>query len=222
VSRRGIAAALVLVWIVALALLAKRELLRPEGERLAEAVLSLPPGASYFAVELNGTQIGYASTTIDTLMDRDPLSFTPEEQAAHAALAFERYNLLSAPVINERGTVGAWSVSRDNSVAYSFASPTDLAQLYLKSGNAVSKKITNLNADVLAGKQIAFPAHGPGFECNLLGLGKNRHHAQVLLQERRTEELLPPGAVIERQRNKDKNDCGKHQPGQRHGTGGSE
>jgi transglutaminase-like putative cysteine protease len=69
VSRRGIAAALVLAWIVALALLAKRELLRPEGERLAEAVLSLPPGAGYFAVELNGTQIGYASTTIDTLMD---------------------------------------------------------------------------------------------------------------------------------------------------------
>jgi hypothetical protein len=70
VSRRGIAAALVLVWIVALALLAKRELLRPAGERLAEAVLSLPPGATYFSVELDGTQIGYASSTIDTLIDR--------------------------------------------------------------------------------------------------------------------------------------------------------
>lgn len=67
--RRGIAAALVLVWILALGLLAKRELLRPAGERLAEAVLTLPPGAIYFAVELNGTQIGYASTTIDTLPD---------------------------------------------------------------------------------------------------------------------------------------------------------
>jgi Transglutaminase-like superfamily len=69
VRRRGIAAALVLVWLVALALLAKRELMRPAGERLAEAVLSLPPGATYFAVELDGTQIGYASTTIDTLTD---------------------------------------------------------------------------------------------------------------------------------------------------------
>lgn len=63
------AAALVLVWVVALGLLAKRELLRPAGERLAEAVLSLPPGATYFSVELGGTQIGYASTTIDTLLD---------------------------------------------------------------------------------------------------------------------------------------------------------
>lgn len=67
--RRGIAAALVVVWILALALLAKRELLRPAGERLAEAVLTLPPGATYFSVELNGTQIGYASTTVDTLRD---------------------------------------------------------------------------------------------------------------------------------------------------------
>jgi len=69
VSRRGIAAALVLVWLVALGLLAKREFLRPAGERLAEAVLSLPPGATYFSVEMGGTQVGYASTTIDTLLD---------------------------------------------------------------------------------------------------------------------------------------------------------
>lgn len=67
--RRGIAAALLVVWLGALALLAKRELLRPAGERLAEAVLTLPPGAAYFSVELDGTQIGYASTTIDTLAD---------------------------------------------------------------------------------------------------------------------------------------------------------
>ena len=58
-------------------------------------------------------------------------------------------------IINDRGSVGAWSVANDNSIAYSFASPVDLAQLFVKSGNAATKKITNLNADVLAGKQIA-------------------------------------------------------------------
>jgi len=58
-------------------------------------------------------------------------------------------------VISDRGTVGAWSVSRDNTVAYALASPSDLAQLYLKSPSALSKKVTNLNADVLGGKQIA-------------------------------------------------------------------
>jgi dipeptidyl aminopeptidase/acylaminoacyl peptidase len=58
-------------------------------------------------------------------------------------------------VISERGTVGSWAASRDNTVAYAFASPTDLAQLYLKSGSGESKKLTNLNAEILAGKQMA-------------------------------------------------------------------
>jgi magnesium transporter len=47
--------------------------------------------------------LGQADATIDTLMDRDPLSFTPEEEGSHAANLFERYDLLSAPVVNERG-----------------------------------------------------------------------------------------------------------------------
>lgn len=58
-------------------------------------------------------------------------------------------------VINDRGSVGAWSVSKDNSIAYAFASPTDLAELYVKNGNAPGKKATDLNAQALAGKQIA-------------------------------------------------------------------
>jgi len=69
VSRRGIAVALMVVWIAALGLLLKREYWRPRGERLAEAALSLPPGASYYTVQLGGTQIGYASSTLDTLLD---------------------------------------------------------------------------------------------------------------------------------------------------------
>jgi hypothetical protein len=69
VSRRGIAAVLVGVWIVALGLLLRREYWRPAGEGLAEAALTLPPGATYFAVTLGGSQIGYASNTLDTLSD---------------------------------------------------------------------------------------------------------------------------------------------------------
>jgi transglutaminase-like putative cysteine protease len=69
VSRRALGIGLLVVWIAALGLLARREFWRPRGERLAEAALSLPPGATYFAVELAGTQIGYASNTLDTLRD---------------------------------------------------------------------------------------------------------------------------------------------------------
>ena len=59
------------------------------------------------------------------------------------------------PVISERGTVGSWSASKDNSLAYAFASSSDLPQLYLKRGSAEAKKLTNLNAEILAAKQIA-------------------------------------------------------------------
>src|SRR5262249_12431009 len=58
-------------------------------------------------------------------------------------------------VINDRGLVGSWSSSKDNSIAYAFSSPSDLSQLFIKTGNSSTKKLTNLNANVLAGKEIA-------------------------------------------------------------------
>ena len=57
-------------------------------------------------------------------------------------------------VVNDRGVVGSWSVGRDGTIAYAFQSPTDLAELYLKKEGA-TKKLTDLNGDVLAGRQIA-------------------------------------------------------------------
>jgi len=58
-------------------------------------------------------------------------------------------------VVNDRGSVGAWSIATNNAIAYSFASPIDLAELYVKNAAAQTRKLTNLNSDVLAGKQIA-------------------------------------------------------------------
>jgi dipeptidyl aminopeptidase/acylaminoacyl peptidase len=58
-------------------------------------------------------------------------------------------------IVNERGSVGAWSVTKGDTIAYSFTSPTDLAQLYLKTGRAPGKKLTDLNAQTLGGKEIA-------------------------------------------------------------------
>lgn len=56
--------------------------------------------------------------------------------------------------VNERGAVGAWSVGRDGTLAYAFQSPADLAELYVKKGGT-TKRLTDLNGEVLAGKQIA-------------------------------------------------------------------
>lgn len=42
---------------------------------------------------------------VEAVMNRDVAAFPPEERAAAAAQAFERYDLLAAPVVDERGKV---------------------------------------------------------------------------------------------------------------------
>jgi dipeptidyl aminopeptidase/acylaminoacyl peptidase len=58
-------------------------------------------------------------------------------------------------VVKDAGAVGAWSVGKDGTIAYGFASPSDMVQLYLKTVNANSRKLTDLNAELFAGKQMA-------------------------------------------------------------------
>jgi hypothetical protein len=64
---RTLAALLILVaWTSGVGLLVRREFFREKAAVLAEAALRLGPSTSFYAVEQNGQQIGYASTTIDT------------------------------------------------------------------------------------------------------------------------------------------------------------
>lgn len=64
---RSIAAALILVaWAGGLAALVSREFFRERSAIIAEAAMRLGPGSTYFIVEQDGRQIGFASTTIDT------------------------------------------------------------------------------------------------------------------------------------------------------------
>ena len=64
--RTGIAAVVLVAWVAGLALLARRELFVGDAQRLVEAAMRLSPGATYFVVEQDGAQIGFASTTLDT------------------------------------------------------------------------------------------------------------------------------------------------------------
>ncbi len=57
-------------------------------------------------------------------------------------------------VVNDTGHVGNFSIG-SGVIAYSFQGLSDMAELYLKSGGASARKLTDLNAQVLAGKQIA-------------------------------------------------------------------
>src|SRR5207245_11107079 len=67
VKRARVGAAIFLAWAGALGWLVKREYFRTTSERLAEAALSVPPGAVYFRLDLGGQQVGFASSTVDTL-----------------------------------------------------------------------------------------------------------------------------------------------------------
>ena len=65
-TRRGWAALIFVAWAGSLGWLARRELFRSMGARLAEAALSVPPGAVYYRLAVGGQQVGFASSTIDT------------------------------------------------------------------------------------------------------------------------------------------------------------
>jgi dipeptidyl aminopeptidase/acylaminoacyl peptidase len=58
-------------------------------------------------------------------------------------------------VVKDSGGVGSFSIGKGGTIAYSFQSPRDVSQLYLKTGNAPPRKLTDLNAQLLGGKQIA-------------------------------------------------------------------
>ena len=76
-------------------------------------------------------------------------------------------------VVSEPGSVGGYAVGTDGSIAYTFASPSDLAQLFIREANAPAparkgvpagaklmglgpaRQITNLNKDALSGVDIA-------------------------------------------------------------------
>lgn len=66
-TRRGWAIAILGAWAASLGWLVKRQVFRPAGARLAEAALSVPPGAVYYRLDVAGQQVGFASSTIDTV-----------------------------------------------------------------------------------------------------------------------------------------------------------
>lgn len=57
------------IWVLSLAWLVRRVYFQATGTRLANAALSVQPGAAYYRVDVGGHQVGYASTTLDTLTD---------------------------------------------------------------------------------------------------------------------------------------------------------
>jgi magnesium transporter len=55
------------------------------------------------ALSLQSLVVAHVEMTVEAIMERDPLTFRPTDTAANAARAFERYDLVSLPVVNDRG-----------------------------------------------------------------------------------------------------------------------
>lgn len=58
------------VWVLALGWNARRELFRPEAERLALGAATLPPGAAYYTIDAGARPAGMVTLEIDTLPAR--------------------------------------------------------------------------------------------------------------------------------------------------------
>lgn len=65
-KRAVIGGAVLVAWVVGLALLIRREYFRPQLERLAEGATRVAPGAVFYGVMQGDRQVGFASSTIDT------------------------------------------------------------------------------------------------------------------------------------------------------------
>ena len=81
-TRRTWAVAILGAWAASIGWLVKRELFRPTGTRLAEAALSVPPGAVYYRLDVAGQQVGFASSTTTRITCRR----TPASGGTHGWL----------------------------------------------------------------------------------------------------------------------------------------
>jgi len=86
--------------------------------------------------------------------DGNSVYFTVQERGSVHLLRLPISDGKPEYVVNETGAVGGWSIARDGALAYSFTSPHDMSELFLKSGPGSPRKLTELNAEILKGKQL--------------------------------------------------------------------
>ena len=86
--------------------------------------------------------------------DSSALYFTVQERGNNVLMRLPASGGTAQYVVKERGGVFSFSVSKDGGLYYTYSSPSDLPQLYQKTGSGAAKKLTDLNEDVLAGKQL--------------------------------------------------------------------
>src|SRR5712664_3360638 len=86
--------------------------------------------------------------------DGNSVYFTVQERGNVHLVRLPLFGGKPEYIVKEAGTVGSWSVARDGSLAYTLTSAHDMPELYFKSGGGASRKLTDLNAEILKGKQL--------------------------------------------------------------------
>ena len=87
--------------------------------------------------------------------DGNSVYFTIQERGSNPLVRLPLSSGAPEFVVKDRGNVGAFSIGKDGTLAYTFTSPRDMSQLYVKGGSAAPRKLTDLNAELFAGKQVA-------------------------------------------------------------------
>ena len=87
--------------------------------------------------------------------DGNSVYFTVQERGSNYLVRLPISGGAPEYVVKDAGGVGSFSIGKGGTIAYSFQSPRDVSQLYLKTGNASPRKLTDLNAALFGGKQIA-------------------------------------------------------------------
>jgi dipeptidyl aminopeptidase/acylaminoacyl peptidase len=86
--------------------------------------------------------------------DGNSVYFTVQERGSVHVVRLPLSGAKPEYVVNETGTVSGVSVGKDGTLAYAFASPRDMGELYVKTGAGAARKLTDLNAELLQGKQL--------------------------------------------------------------------
>ncbi|HXY23872.1 MAG TPA: S9 family peptidase [Candidatus Acidoferrum sp.] len=87
--------------------------------------------------------------------DGNSVYFTVQERGSNYLVRLPISGGKPEYVIKERGSVTSFSIGKDGTVAYGYVSPRDPTELYVKTGASAPRKLTDLNSQLFAGKQIA-------------------------------------------------------------------
>jgi dipeptidyl aminopeptidase/acylaminoacyl peptidase len=87
--------------------------------------------------------------------DGQHLYFTMQERGQVRLMRVPQGGGTPERLVAERGSVGAWALAADGTVAFAFTSPASPAELWLRASSGQTRAMTTLNRDALGSKTLA-------------------------------------------------------------------